>query len=231
MITRGSDDITWYSYDQVKKIEAGSDFSEFWYDADRSRIKHRVKAGASDTTIRYVGTLFETEDAGSNGTIDRYRHYLHAGSRVVAMVERVGTTNTTEYLHRDHQGSVTRVSTASGAEIQKLAYDPWGLRRNASTWAGLGSPFAGSHETERGYTGHEHLDAVGLVHMNGRVQDPRLGRFISADPFIQAPYFTQSQNRYSYVVNNPASLVDPSGFWWDCNALYCFSNSALSSFA
>jgi RHS repeat-associated protein len=98
------------------------------------------------------------------------------------------------------------------------------LRRDATDWSALGSPFAGSHETERGYTGHEHLDTVGLIHMNGRVQDPVLGRFISADPLIQAPYSTQSHNRYSYVWNNPVSLTDPSGFctaemgWKGCMA-------------
>jgi hypothetical protein len=48
--------------------------------------------------------------------------------------------------------------------------------------------------------------------MNGRVQDPELGRFISADPFVQAPYRSQSLNRYSYVWNNPLTFVDPSGF-------------------
>ena len=104
------------------------------------------------------------------------------------------------------------MTNASGTVDQALAFDAWGLRRNASDWSALGSPFAGSHEIERGYTGHEHLDAVGLIHMNGRVQDPILGRFISADPLIQAPYQTQSHNRYSYVWNNPASMVDPSGF-------------------
>jgi RHS repeat-associated protein len=90
------------------------------------------------------------------------------------------------------------------------------LRRNASDWSALGSPFAGSHETERGYTGHEHFDTVGLIHMNGRVQDPTLGRFISADPLIQAPFNTQSHNRYSYVWNNPTSYIDPSGFQRIC---------------
>lgn len=40
-----------------------------------------------------------------------------------------------------------------------------------------------------GTPGHEHLDTVGLIHMNGRVQDPILGRFISADPIVQDPYF------------------------------------------
>jgi len=46
--------------------------------------------------------------------------------------------------------------------------------------------------TAKGFTDHEHLDAVGLIHMNGRVYDPELGRFMSADPFVQAPYNSQS---------------------------------------
>ena len=53
------------------------------------------------------------------------------------------------------------------------------------------------------------------VHMNGRVYDPELGRFLSADPFIQAPYNSQSFNRYSYVMNNPLGYVDPSGFFFE----------------
>jgi hypothetical protein len=48
--------------------------------------------------------------------------------------------------------------------------------------------------------------------MNGRVYDPRIGRFVSADPILQAPAFSQSYNRYSYVYANPLSLVDPSGY-------------------
>jgi hypothetical protein len=48
--------------------------------------------------------------------------------------------------------------------------------------------------------------------MNGRVQDPVLGRFLSPDPIVQAPYYSQSLNRYSYVWNNPLSFADPSGF-------------------
>jgi hypothetical protein len=51
--------------------------------------------------------------------------------------------------------------------------------------------------------------------MNGRVQDPVLGRFLSPDPLVQAPYDSRSLNRYSYVWNNPMTLVDPSGFQTD----------------
>ena len=50
--------------------------------------------------------------------------------------------------------------------------------------------------------------------MNGRVYDPTVGKFMSADPFIQSSTDTQSYNRYSYVRNNPVNLIDPSGYNW-----------------
>ena len=74
-------------------------------------------------------------------------------------------------------------------------------------------PIAGA-ETPRGFTGHEHLDGVQLIHMNGRVYDPMLGRFLSADPVIQFPKSTQGLNRYTYTNNNPLSYTDPSGFFF-----------------
>ena len=48
--------------------------------------------------------------------------------------------------------------------------------------------------------------------MNGRIYDPQLGRFLSADPTMQHPYSSQGQNRYAYVQNNPLKYVDMSGF-------------------
>ena len=53
---------------------------------------------------------------------------------------------------------------------------------------------------------------MGLVHMNGRVYDPVVGRFMSADPTVPDPLDGQSFNRYAYVENNPLSAVDPSGY-------------------
>jgi len=48
--------------------------------------------------------------------------------------------------------------------------------------------------------------------MNGRIYDGRLGRFLQADPQIQEPNNSQSLNRYSYVINNPLSYTDPTGY-------------------
>ena len=44
--------------------------------------------------------------------------------------------------------------------------------------------------------------------MNGRVYDPEIGRFLSADPFIQDATNSQALNAYSYVLNNPLSFTD-----------------------
>jgi RHS repeat-associated protein len=65
----------------------------------------------------------------------------------------------------------------------------------------------------RGYTGHEHLDHVGFIHMNGRIYAAELGRFASPDPFVQFPEDSQGLNRYAYVANNPLSATDPSGYF------------------
>lgn len=59
------------------------------------------------------------------------------------------------------------------------------------------------------------MASVGLIHMGGRIYDPAIGRMLNADPFVQAPGNSQSFNRYSYVMNNPVSLIDPSGYLWN----------------
>ncbi|MCP4305662.1 MAG: hypothetical protein GY788_12435, partial [bacterium] len=118
----------------------------------------------------------------------------------------------------------------SGGVIERMSFDAWGKRRESgfvpppggpgwapeTGWVPILDP-AGFEAltTTRGYTGHEQLDPVGLVHMNGRVYDPEIGRFLSADPLIQFPFNLQSLNRYTYVLNNPLSLIDPTGFYYD----------------
>ena len=122
-----------------------------------------------------------------------------------------------EYLHRDHLGSVEAVTDAGGASLLVQAYDPFGERRK-SDWMGMLSAserqtLADNQplKTSRGYTGHEHLDRTGFIHMNGRLYDPQLGRFLSPDPIVAAPGSSQSWNSYSYVSNSPLSYVDPGG--------------------
>uniref|UniRef100_UPI0023E816EE RHS repeat-associated core domain-containing protein n=1 Tax=Pseudoalteromonas rubra TaxID=43658 RepID=UPI0023E816EE len=67
----------------------------------------------------------------------------------------------------------------------------------------------------RSYTGHEPITLGGdnrIIHMNGRIYDADTGRFMQADPVVQAPSNLQNYNAYSYVLNNPLSYTDPSGY-------------------
>gem|GEM_PF-2129363 len=66
--------------------------------------------------------------------------------------------------------------------------------------------------------GGKHESLFGLINMNGRFYDPRIGRFLSPDngdcPVnggVQMSDFTQNFNRYSYCLNNPLVFTDPSG--------------------
>ena len=122
-----------------------------------------------------------------------------------------------EYRHFDHLGSSASITDAAGAELVALAHDPHGERRKPD-WtrrlseaeiAALGTDHG--DRTSRGFTGHEHLDRTGLVHMNGRLYDPLLGRFLSPDPIVANPADGQQWNLYSYAGNSPLSYVDPSG--------------------
>ncbi|MCO4321241.1 RHS repeat-associated core domain-containing protein [Aliidiomarina quisquiliarum] len=95
---------------------------------------------------------------------------------------------------------------------QQLAYDPWG--KQSTLWSH--SQFVlGKYLGEmRGYTGHTMVNDMDVIHMGGRTYNPVLGRFMQADPFIQAGTNLQNYNRYSYVLNNPLSYTDPSGYFF-----------------
>jgi RHS repeat-associated protein len=129
-------------------------------------------------------------------------------------------TNTVNYVLEDHQGSIASIITNSTpgpvADYVSESFTAYGNRRSGETWSG--APSSGDETlingvSRQGYTWQTALGAsMGLNHMNGRVQDAITGRFLSPDPNIPNPRNTQSWNRYSYVNNNPLTLIDPSGF-------------------
>ncbi|MGE3729971.1 MAG: RHS repeat-associated core domain-containing protein [Lysobacterales bacterium] len=92
-----------------------------------------------------------------------------------------------------------------------MSFDAHGNRRDADTWSDAALAPGVPANTTRGFTGHEHIDAANIVHMNGRLYDPALGRMLSADPIVQELFNAQNLNRYTYVLNNPLSFTDPTG--------------------
>lgn len=120
-----------------------------------------------------------------------------------------GTTQNYLYLHRDYQGTIVAISDQSGAVVEKRLFDAWG--NIVKVQDGVGNILAGLAILDRGYTGHEHLQSIGIIHMNGRLYDPRLHRFLQPDNYVQEPYNTQNYNKYGYVLNNPLKYTDQSG--------------------
>lgn len=120
------------------------------------------------------------------------------------------TLNEYHYLHRDYLGSILAITDADGDVKEERQFGAWG-KVDQFLDSGGGTTFGHNALLGRGYTGHEHFFEIGLIHMNGRMYDPQLGRFLSPDNYIQDPFNTQNYNRYGYVLNNPLMYVDPSG--------------------
>ena len=225
--------ISWLSFDLPSQITHPlGNYSSFEYGPDRARFRQVANAGGVQTeTVYAAGGLYERVTSGG---VTRERNYIVAdGRRVAVNTRQAGSAPTTVYLLEDHLGGVDGFTSSTGALLSRTSYQPFGARRSGD-WLG-GSPTAAEWQqirgtTSRGFTDHEHLDNLGIVHMNGRVYDPVLGRFLSPDPIVQSPYDTQGLNRYAYVRNNPLRYTDPSGFCSggpsasDSQALQCIEN-------
>jgi RHS repeat-associated protein len=212
MVTRNGSTIAYASYNLPTSIAAGANSSTLSYGAWRNRIKQvAVTSGSTETTV-YVAGLVEKVTKGS--TVE-YRHQIQATPGTVAVyVRKSSASNLMYYLHRDHLGSPEMITNSSGTSLVKLSFSAYGERRDVD-WDG---PVSSTHlttaanTTRHGFTDHEHLDSVKLIHMGGRVYDPLIGRFLSRDPYIDGVDSSQGANGYGYVHNNPLSLWDPTGY-------------------
>ncbi|MEJ2419768.1 MAG: RHS repeat-associated core domain-containing protein, partial [Exilibacterium sp.] len=201
-------------FDKPSVITKGGHTTTFKYSPDRARFLRTDENSEGVTTTRYIGKVEKITHPGGTQTVKRYlpgnvlvSFERDSGGRKIGAAKR-------QYLYKDHLGSLDVITDASGTVLQTLSFDAWGLRRSTQDWSrlDLSDLFKFDHSfTTKGFTGHEMLDEVGLIHMNGRIYDPRLGRFLQADTIIQFPDNTQSYNRYSYVLNNPVRYTDPSG--------------------
>ena len=211
-ISSSDGNIKYTSFDKPYEIVRWNNTIKFSYWPTRWRYKRENRINSYTTNLTtYVSWLYQREESG----ITKYKHYIASGNWVIweYIIEDENNNKIsfkTTYLLKDHLSSIDKILDSSGNILESLSFDAWWKRRN-SDWTDTIQKI--KSELNRWFTWHEQLDEVGLVHMNWRVYDPEIWRFLSADPFIQAPESTQSVNRYTYVMNNPLSLVDPSGFF------------------
>jgi RHS repeat-associated protein len=242
----GERTFSYTAFSKLARVEMEIDFQaealEFAYGPDRSRYYQRHTAsGSTEAETLYIGNV----EVFVKGDVWEYRRSV--GDRVLVTVEDDVTVSgdevtRTRYLHRDHIGSLVAVSDETGYVVARMSYDAWGQRRSPEyifdspswdQWNQLMSPAwvyqfgEVTQYTPRGFTGHEHLDRFGIIHMIGRIYDPHLARFLQADPFVED---STTLNRYTYVHNNPLALTDPTGYFSNEEWVRMIGSVAISMF-
>lgn len=224
----------------VSQAGAGTGASFYYYDSHGNQTSRDAPGTANDRTIKYSvdnkayeitmgsgqrvrfwygpdGQRYKREEAGKttlyldgvevvlSGGIQSVKRYVGG---VAIQTVSAGVVSNTKYLFMDHLGSLVRIANADGSVADSLDYSTFGARRS---YTNPTAPGSGTATTDRSFTGHEAIDGTGVVHMNGRIYDVEVGRFMQADPVIQAPDNAQSWNAYTYCFNNPLAYTDPSG--------------------
>jgi RHS repeat-associated protein len=183
--------ITYNADNMPTQISHSSNITtQLTYGGTGERVKKRVYNGSNVTDNYYIGDHFEVK----GGVVTKY---IFAGNLRIAQVK--GTTRS--FFHKDHLGSSTVMTSATGTELESTEYLPFGSQRSHS----------GTNTSDYRYTDQELDSENGLYNYNARLYDPFIGRFITPDTIVPSPYNPQSLNRYSYCLNNPLIYTDPSG--------------------
>lgn len=126
-------------------------------------------------------------------------------------IVRASGSGTTRHQFSDHQGSPQVIGLIDGGSVTVLER----LDTSANgAWRTPSPPFGqnGSAHTTAGFTGHETMAGLDTLHMNGRLYWIGGMRMFQPDPIVTQPLNPQNWNPYSYVINNPLNLTDPSGY-------------------
>ncbi|MFM9988352.1 RHS repeat-associated core domain-containing protein [Flavobacterium sp.] len=215
--TRGNLNVTYNAFKSPIQIEEiGIDKLSFEYNAMQQRSAMYYGSTNTDKILRPYRKYYSADGSMEikytlAGSIVEFVTYIggdaYSAPLLVKKIDNAAYNN--YYLHRDYLGSIVAITNDTGAIVEKRHFDAWG--NIIKVQDGSGNNLTKLTFSDRGYTGHEHLQSVGLIHMNGRLYDPKLHRFLQPDNYVQDPYNTQNYNRYGYVLNNPLKRTDPSG--------------------
>ena len=202
-----------YCYDAAGNLTSDNAGFVARYDATQRPLQITRSANTTLFDYRPDGERFR-----QTGSVTR--HYFPGVERDAAterttigatLITHQGGQRLIRTLLLDRLGSVEAVADGTGL-LETRSFDAFGKPRQGSYADANPARLPTNTNTPRGFTGHEHLDTVDVIHMNGRAYDPALGRFLGVDPIIQFPTNSQSLNPYSYILNNPLSGRDPTGY-------------------
>ncbi|ROI01534.1 hypothetical protein EGI16_16680 [Chryseobacterium sp. G0240] len=228
-----------YNNDLIQNIVYNENNDPVFIDGEKGDVAFQYGLTAMRQRVTYGGnfnvdadgkfTKFYNEDGSfevvRDNTTGKEKHILYIGgtpyeSNIIFVKNYAENSGSYKFLHKDYLGSILAISDEAGNKLEQRHFDAWGnfthlqigngpIETNVDRIKEIVN--TGGLLLERGYTSHEHFMEVGIIHMNGRLYDPLLRRFLNADENIQDPYNTQNYNKYGYVMNNPLLFNDPSG--------------------
>lgn len=186
MTDDGNRVLAWDEANRLANVTMASAVTSFGYGPDGSRVK---KANAFATTL-YPTADVEIDATTTPDGLSDFTRYPHPDIKILG--------NQKFFLHRDHLASVRIVTDASGAVQEATSYAAYG--------EGLNTAF----QTRKSYIGERYDPETGLLYLNARYMDPKLGRFISPDDW-DPTLPGVGTNRYAYAWNDPVNKADNNG--------------------
>ena len=197
-------------FNRLKSVNSGAGEIQYAYQPDNLRLSKTVNG--VKTSHVWDGQFMAAEMNASNAVTGRYLR--GGGGRLISALDSGSVSQ--YYLYNGH-GDVTGVVNASGTLTKSYLYDGFGNEINKVP--GDANPFR--------YCG-EYMDlSSGNYYLRNRYYNPSNGRFLTEDPHWNIknmiygdsggkaiPSITaimQSNNRYTFCMNNPIFYIDHSG--------------------
>lgn len=215
----GNNRMDGYSYDAAGNVLNDNAGHSFTYDAENRIVQvgtnvtyvydgegRRIRKTISGTSTDFFYDLASHEVAEMNSSGGWNRGEIFAAGRHIATYN----WNTTLFNHADWLGTERSRTGVSGSVSETCAGLPFGD----------GQGCTGNETSPNHFTGKERDSESGLDDLGVRYYSSNVGRMTTVDPSYASARMDnpQSWNRYSYVLNNPLELIDPTGEAWNLSA-------------
>jgi RHS repeat-associated protein len=165
----------------------------------------RSGTGGSEVYVQMDQQTIADYPVGGAATTPTFR-YVYA-SYIDEPVVRKGptSTSTVHFYHRNHQYSVTAITTSAGSIAERYAYSAYGQPTILDASASVLSSSAINNRYT--YTGREWDATLGLHHFRARWMSPSAGRFLGRDPIG----YDAGVSVYQFLRSRILVRLDPTG--------------------
>lgn len=221
-LINGENVLEYFANGQASKISNATAEISLAYDASGTPIYE--KQTSSIASKNYSAWLFDgarVEQRNDNGVLST-RFYPINNLRINLAAN--ASVPTYDFVMTDTLGSTTGLARKVGNQLivdpaKTRGYTPYGSQRNPDDWDVIQDIDIGD---AYGFTGQRYLAEFSLYQYVGRIYDPKLGSFTGPDPIVAGEGNWKAYNPYTYVFNDPAGRVDPSGY---CSQSYVYTTA------